>query len=97
MNINEVKCEVGNGKSRNLACVGKEIFELQHLNLTNFAKGNSINAGYYFEQFVNFISIHYSAELALEIRITLHCCKTNNYKFTTMFHLWLSTLCTSWP
>ena len=45
--------------------------------------------------FVNFISIHFSAELALEIRITLHCCETKNYKFTTMFHLWLSTLCTS--
>ena len=50
--ISEVKCEVGNGKSRNLAYVGKEIFELQHLNLTNFAKGNSINAEYYFEQFL---------------------------------------------
>ena len=34
---------------------------------------------------------------AFEIRATLHCCNTNNYKFTTIFHPKLSTLRTSWP
>ena len=27
--------------------------------------------------------------LAFEIKATLHCCKTNNYKFPTMFHLYI--------
>ena len=41
-----------NGKWRNFACAGEERFGSQKLNLTNFANGNSINAGYYFVLFL---------------------------------------------
>ena len=34
------------------------------------------------------VSPWFSGTLAFKIRATLHCYKTNNYKFTTMFHLY---------
>ena len=67
----------------------EERFGLQCLNLTNFANGNLISAGYYFVDFTcDYQSVGQMDDFDFpEIRETLHCCKTNNYKFTTMFHL----------
>ena len=64
----------------------------------------TINAGYYFVLFSwsymrlllcgvgcfpwLWVSPWFSGTLAFKIRATLHCYKTNNYKFTTMFHLY---------
>ena len=43
--------------------------------------------------FVDYMCVYYSVglygfrKLGFEIRATLHCFKTNNYKFKTMLHL----------
>ena len=72
-------------------------------NLTNFANGNSINAGYYFVLFLETIYVYFSQSWmvtimldlsvtfrntpAFEIEGTLNCYKKYNYRFTTMFLL----------
>ena len=88
-----------------MARAGEERLGLQRLNLTNFANGNSINAGYYFVLFLETIYVYFSQSWmvtimldlsvtfrntpAFEIEATLNCYKKYNYRFTTMFLLWM--------
>ena len=86
------------------SCCQRKIY-ISAAKFDNFANRNSISTRYYFVLFLKaictliilriwmftiivdlFVTFQ---NLAFEIKTTLHCYKTNNYKLPTVFHLYI--------